>query len=164
MYEGEYHSTIDDKGRLALPINFRRLMEELGHLIWYITRGFDHTLFLFSESSWQELSSAIPADSINPKHLDFRRYLIGSSAKVQMDNAGRLLIPQHLRNFADIERSAVLLGLGGHLELWNDLRWKQFCQQHVEDYKKMAAEVFGTSGSEAIQPKEESTDATSCAG
>jgi len=165
LYVGEYHSALDSKGRLAVPITFRRTMEEHAHTTWFITRGYDNTLFMFESTHWQELTKKIPAASLNPRDLDFRRFIIGSSAKVQIDTAGRILIPQHLRNYADIERGAVLLGLEDHLELWNELRWKQFCQQHTDDYKKMGAELFGNPRENAMeQPTEEMSDVQDHAG
>ena len=164
MYVGEYHGAVDSKGRLALPLAIKSTMEKYSHNIWHITRGYDTTLFMFEASYWEELSKVIPKPSLRPDELDFRRYLIGSCSKVRVDSAGRILIPQHLRHWADIDRGAALIGMEDHIEIWNELRWKQFCDRNVENFKKIGAELFGNSRNNAIQQKEDISNAQHLAG
>ena len=159
MYEGEYHSAVDAKGRSALPVSIKRLMEENKHKEWVLTRGYDTTLFMFESSEWEKLAKKIPQSSLIPDELDFRRFIIGSSARVQMDSAGRILIPQHLRNWADVDRGAALICMDDHIEIWNELRWKQYCVKRVEDFKRIGAEYFGSSSARLIQPKEDVSNA-----
>jgi MraZ protein len=75
--------------------------------------------------------------------LDFRRLFLGSVAKVKLDRQGRLAVPAHLREYAGIDREAVLLGVEDHLELWSKEVWRDFQKRQAADYKAMAAELFG---------------------
>ncbi len=155
MYYGEAHTALDDKGRLATPVQFRRLMEALDHDTWFITRGFDRSLFLFHKAQWDALLGKIPGATLDPRIMDFRRFLIGSAAKAKLDRQGRLLVPQYLREYAGIDRDGVLLGLEDHLELWSESGWREFQESSLPNYKQMAAELFGTNRSAVAQSMEE---------
>lgn len=160
MYYGEAHSSLDDKGRLVVPMQFRRVMQALDHDTWLITRGFDQALFLYHKAQWDALlDKEIPRASLNPRITDFRRFIIGSAAKAKLDRQGRLLVPQYLRAYAGIEREGVLLGVEDHLELWSESGWRAFQESRLSDYKEMAAELFQTHSRESAQPKEERQDA-----
>lgn len=150
MYYGEAHTKIDEKGRMTVPVHFRSIMEVLDHDVWFMTRGFDGAIFLFHKQQWEQLleqGSDFPA--LNPRMLDFRRMFLGSVAKVKRDRQGRLAIPAHLRDYADVERDSVLLGVEDHLEIWNKDRWRAFQRRQAEDYKAMAAELFGRKNGDA---------------
>lgn len=156
MYYGEAHTALDDKGRLAVPVQFRRVMEAMDHETWFITRGYDNALFLFHKERWEKLlSQEIPGSTLEPRILDFRRFLVGSASKVKLDRQGRLLVPQYLREYAGVDREGVLLGMEDHLQLWSESGWREFNQRQAAEYKRMAAELFGTCRSDAAQPKEE---------
>ncbi len=147
MYFGECQASVDDKGRLAVPVQFRAAMELHDHLVWYMTRGFDGAVFLFHAAQWQELVSQNKGTSpLDPRMLDFRRLFLGSVAKSKLDGQNRLGIPSHLREFAGIQREAVLIGVDDHLELWSKVGWQAFLERQAEQYKAMAAELFGGKG------------------
>lgn len=160
MYYGEAHTALDEKGRLAVPMQFRRVMETMDHDTWFITRGYDDSLFLFHKERWDKLiDEEIPNDTLNPSILDFRRFLVGSAMKVKVDRQGRLSVPQYLREYAGVDRDGVLLGMQDHLQLWSESNWREFNRRQAAEYKKMAAELFGTRKREAAEPKEEAKDA-----
>ena len=144
MYYGESSASVDDKGRLNVPVQFRTVMDALDHETWFLTRGFDGAVFVFHKDRWEEvLKESQGARMLDPRMLDFRRMLVGSVAKVKRDRQGRLAIPAHLREYAGIERDAVLIGLEDHLELWSKNGWRAFQARQQEQYKAMAAELFG---------------------
>lgn len=156
MYYGEAHTALDDKGRLAVPVQFRRVMEAVDHCTWFITRGYDNALFLFHKERWERmLAGEIPGSTLEPRILDFRRFLVGSASKTKLDGQGRILVPQYLREYAGVDREGVLLGMEDHLELWSEDHWRAFQGRQAAEYKRMAAELFGTSRSDAAQTKEE---------
>jgi MraZ protein len=156
MYYGEAHSALDEKGRLAVPVQFRRIMDALDHDTWFITRGYDNSLFLFEKSRWEKLlQEELPKATLEPRKMDFRRFLVGSSSKIKLDGQGRLLIPQYLREYAGIDREGVLLGMEDHLQIWSETNWREYNQRQAAEYKKMAAELFGTHPFNAAEPKEE---------
>jgi len=127
MYYGEAHTAVDEKGRLNVPQQFREIMNVNDHDVWYLTRGFDNAVFMFEKARWAEVLETIESkQKLYPNMLDFRRFFLGSSAKVKRDAQGRLLIPAHLREYAGIDREAVLLGVEDHLELWGKDNWRAF--------------------------------------
>ncbi len=145
MYYGEANTSLDDKGRLNLPVQFRSVMEVHDHDVWYMTRGFDGAIFLFEKEKWGELlRQGNGHATLDPRMLDFRRLFLGSVAKGKRDKQGRLAVPSHLRDYAGIDREAVLLGVEDHLELWSREGWRAFQERQAEAYKEMAAELFGS--------------------
>ena len=144
MYYGESSTSLDDKGRMNLPLQFRSVMDALDHDTWFMTRGFDGAVFLFEKEQWAKLQQETKGFStLDPRMLDFRRFFLGSVAKVKRDGQGRLPVPGHLREYAGIDREAVLIGVEDHLELWGKETWRAFQQEQAQQYKAMAAELFG---------------------
>ena len=160
MYFGETHSALDDKGRLAVGVQFRKIMGVLDHDTWFITRGYDNALLLFPKERWDKiLKDEIPGSSLDPRIMDFRRFFLGGASKVKIDRQGRLLIPQYLRDYASIDREGVLQGLEDHLQLWSNTGWRAFSERQMPDYKNMAAELFGNDRSKPAQQSEDTNHA-----
>jgi len=147
MYFGEFHTTLDDKGRLNVPKELRTLMEANDHDTWFMTRGFDGAVFVFEKDRWEHLREHLQARSmLDPEMLDFRRMFLGSVAKVKRDSQGRLMVPVHLRDFGGFQREAVLLGVEDHLELWSQAGWRDFQQRQADKYKAKAVQLFSSNG------------------
>ena len=121
MFKGEYSHTIDDKGRLIMPAKYRELLGEG----FVITRGFDKCLFVFDQEDWDKFEGDLKALNIGTKGVrDLQRFFIGGAVDGEIDKQGRTLIPQVLRKFADLEKDVVLVGVGGHIEIWNSTSWE----------------------------------------
>lgn len=147
MYFGEAQTSVDDKGRITVSRRFRETMNVLGHNLWYMTRGYDGSIFLFPRQEWEKIrSEARTRSSMDAKAIDFRRMFFGSVAEVQPDGQGRLLVPQHLREYAGLDKEAVLIGVDDHLELWSKDEWRAFQDGNQSSYKNMAAELFAGVG------------------
>ena len=143
-YYGESTTSLDDKGRITVPVHLRTIMDKEDHWTWWVTRGFDNCLFMFPKALWDKiLQQTTHGNPLDPAMLDFRRLLIGSVAPVKRDNQGRMVIPAPLREFAQIKGEGVLLGVADHLELWGTETWQGFQQRQAEQYKRMASELFG---------------------
>ncbi len=150
MYFGESQTVLDDKGRITVSRRFRETMSVLGHALWYMTRGFDGSLFIFPKEEWDKIrSQAGQRSSMDVKAIQFRRMFFGSVAEVQPDRQGRLSVPAHLREFAGLEKEAVLIGVDDHLELWSKDRWRDYQTAQDEEYKSMASELFMPEASNA---------------
>lgn len=125
MLIGEYHHTLDDKGRVAVPAKLRAACKK-GTIL---TRGLDHSLVLFPREAWQsfvENLQALPWQQSETRAL-VRMFLAGAS-EVELDSSGRVLVPEHLRAYAHLEREIVFLGLGNRLELWDKAAWEASIQ------------------------------------
>ncbi len=158
MYYGESNTSVDDKGRLNLPLHLKTRMNDLNHELWYVTRGYDGALFMFHEERWREVVRTLETletpSGLHPRLHDLRRFILGSVAVVKSDNHNRFSIPAPLRQYAGIERDAVILGLGDHLELWSARGWTAFQESQAENFKRAAEELFRSPRAGVGLPKE----------
>jgi len=115
---GEYLHTLDSKGRLSIPA---RLREDLGD-VFYLTLSMDKCLSVFSSESWQMFSDKVKAmPYVNQRKM---RPLFAFAAKCELDAQGRILIPQNLRDFAELKKNVTVVGCNDHAELWDSDNWK----------------------------------------
>lgn len=123
MLIGEYRYTLDTKKRLAIPAKFRR---ELGKKV-VITRGLDNCLILYPTKEWQVMSeklSKLPSSRLDAR--GFTRIMLGGAVDVDLDKAGRILIPDYLKKYAFLKKNVVLLGLSNRIEIWDEKRWQKY--------------------------------------
>lgn len=117
MFQGSSALTLDAKGRMSIPTRHRDALidREQGRLT--LTRHPDGCLLVYPRSLWEEKRQQIAAFPMSARGL--QRLLLGSAQDVEMDAAGRILVAPELRSAVGLDREAMLLGLGGHFELWN---------------------------------------------
>jgi len=116
---GEYQHTLDAKGRLFIPA---RLREELGG-VFYVTLSMDRCLSAYSSESWQSFSEKVNAMSYVKQRK--MRPLFAFAARCELDNQGRVLLPQNLREYAELTKSVTIIGCNNHAELWDSERWAE---------------------------------------
>ncbi len=117
---GEYPYAIDDKGRVVMPPDFRKFVED-GMVL---TRGFEGCVYIFPLSEWQRIEAAVDELPLNDKAgRDFMRFFYSGAQKIRLDNAFRISIPSTLRSYAALEGDVVVTGAPKRLELWNIDRW-----------------------------------------
>ena len=127
MLIGEYKHTIDNKKRLALPAKFRR---ELGKKI-VITKGINNCLAVYTEKEWKIMSDKLgrlPVSQVEARK--FARIVLAGAMEVNFDKLGRILIPDYLKEYAELRRNVIVCGLSIRLEIWDAQKW--------EIYKKKA--------------------------
>jgi MraZ protein len=138
MFLGEYNHTIDDKGRLTIPARFRDELES-GVVI---TRGLDGCLWAYGRSEWEALAEKIAQlPTTNPAARDFSRFMFSSAFDSIPDRQGRILLPQNLRDYAEIQNDTVVIGVKNKLEIWNPARWAEVVNQVEQDTEAMAAQL-----------------------
>ena len=145
MYYGEATTTLDDKGRITVPARMRQTMEVLKHSDWYMTRGYDHCIFLYPHPLWMKILDQLGQfPPMDPRSLDFRRLLFGSVAEVAPDRQGRIPLPSYLREHAGLElkQEAVVVGVGGHIEIWGAEAWRSFRDGKYADFKSMGEKMW----------------------
>ncbi|MDE6202362.1 MAG: division/cell wall cluster transcriptional repressor MraZ [Lachnospiraceae bacterium] len=121
MFMCEYNHTIDAKGRLIIPSKFR---EALGDE-FVVTKGMDGCLFVFDNSEWQAFEEKLRSlPMIDKEARQFTRYFLAGAASLEVDKQGRILLPAVLREFAEITKDAVLVGVGNRVEIWSKDRWE----------------------------------------
>lgn len=148
MYFGEYPTTLDDKGRVTMSAPFRKTAEVLSHAVWFMTRGFDGSLFLFPKERWDVIrGESARYSTMDSRAVDFRRMFFGSVAEVRPDGQGRIPVAQHLQDHANITKDAVIVGCDDHLELWSRDGWNKYQKAMEAKYKEMGRELFQPAGS-----------------
>ena len=126
MLIGEYTHTVDDKNRVSLPSKFRT---EMGKKV-IITPGLDQCLFVFTLKEWQKISEKLSNSSmLHSDARSFNRFMFGGAAEVDVDSIGRVLIPDFLKDRANLKSKVVLIGVQNRVEIWNEKSWN--------DYKKV---------------------------
>lgn len=127
MLIGQYEHTIDSKKRLALPAKFRG---ELGDKV-IITRGVDGCLFVYTQQEWQNVSVKWSTLTISQTEArSFARMMLAGAMEVGLDKLGRILVPDYLKDYANLKKNVVICGLSNRLEIWDADKW--------ESYKKAA--------------------------
>lgn len=122
MFTGEYGHTIDAKGRLIIPSRFR---EELGDK-FYLTRGMDGCLFIFPQDAWTEFEQKLAALPLTSKDArTFTRFFVSGATECELDKQGRILVPQSLREYANLVKDVILAGNLHRIEVWSKERWTE---------------------------------------
>jgi len=117
---GRYSNSVDPKGRIALPAKMRKSFPIRDDVSIVVTRGFVQCISGYSVEEWDNLLIAIDELEIpETDNDDLSRYILANSAELCFDGQGRILIPQHLKDFADIKQTALIAGVGDHIEIWN---------------------------------------------
>ncbi|MBF67357.1 MAG: cell division/cell wall cluster transcriptional repressor MraZ [Gammaproteobacteria bacterium] len=125
MYRGVNNINLDAKGRLAIPTRHREILHDHcnGHVVVTIDIK-ERSLLIYPLPYWQDVERSVQAlPSLDPVSRELQRLLIGYATDIQMDGSGRVLLTAPLREYAHLDRKAVLLGEGNKLELWSEARW-----------------------------------------
>ena len=131
MFMGEYNHTVDAKGRLIVPSKFR---EQLGDE-FVVTKGLDGCLFVYENTEW----NALPLTNANARK--FSRFFLAGASTCEVDKQGRILLPAVLREFAGIDKDAVLVGVGSRIEIWSKEAWNQ--SNTYDDMEEIAENMEG---------------------
>ena len=120
MLIGEYEHTLDAKGRISMPAKLRRDMGEA----FIVTKGLDGCLFAFSQDEWMNFETKLKSLPLSDKNArNFVRFFLAGATECELDKQGRFLIPANLRKEANLEKEAVIIGVGTRLEIWNKETW-----------------------------------------
>lgn len=123
---GEYQHSLDVKGRLFMPAKLR---DGLGEK-FIITRGLDNCIWAFSMTEWQILEEKSRSLSFNSRDTRvFMRFIFGGAAVCEPDKQGRFLIPANLREYANLEKDAIVMGLPDKVEIWSKELWEKYAAQ-----------------------------------
>lgn len=126
MFLGQFYHSVDEKGRLTIPAGYR---DEFVDGV-YVTQGFDRNLRLLTTPTFQEMSEkVVRLSETNPKIRKLRRLFFATAGRVELDRLGRVLIPQFLRDFACLEKEAVIVGVGNFIEIWSPVSWQEQLQE-----------------------------------
>jgi MraZ protein len=143
MFYGEYFHSIDRKGRLILPAKFRETAK--AHFIekFFITRGLDKCLFMFSEEEWRTQETKFKTIPFTKQQArTFNRLYFSGAVEVIPDRQGRILIPQYLKDFAEIKRDVMIVGVSNRIEIWAKDKWQEFYGTSRPSFEEIAEKLM----------------------
>jgi len=135
MFIGEYPYSIDEKKRLAVPTKFRQLLGKRA----VITRGIDQCLFLYPAKEWGNLAeklSKLPLSQADAR--GFARLMLTGAMEVSLDNLGRILVPDYLKNYAGLKKKVVIAGVYNRIEIWDERKWKGYKEKTEKEVGDIA--------------------------
>jgi MraZ protein len=124
MFRGATKISIDDKGRVVVPTRYRGLLVARGEGRVVVTVDKDQCLLIYPVPDWEQIEQHLMAlPSLHPQSRRLQRLMVGHATEVEVDGHGRIALSSELREFAALDRSAMLIGQGKRLELWDEERW-----------------------------------------
>ncbi len=142
MFIGEYHHTIDDKGRIIIPAKFR---EELGSE-FIITRGIENCLFVYSVENWNRITDKLNSLPFTKKDArNFIRFFMSGATSVELDKQGRVNVTSPLIQYAHLSKDCVVIGTGDRLEIWSQEAWDDFFDSTKDSMSDIAENLFNES-------------------
>lgn len=143
MFYGEYKHSIDPKGRLILPSKFRDSCKECGIEKFFLTRGLDKCIFMFTEDEWKTQESKFKNMSFTKEQSrHFNRMFFSGAVDASPDKQGRFIIPQYLKDHAGIKRDVVMIGISNRIEVWDRKQWEAFFLQSSGEFEKIAENIL----------------------
>lgn len=136
---GEYHHSLDEKGRLIIPAKFR---EGLGSS-FVVTRGLEGCLFLYSQMNFQKVMTQLNTLPFTKKDArNFSRFFLSGAIQSEFDKQGRINITPSLKDYAGLIKDCVIIGVGERLEIWSEEAWQKFFQENKADFSDIAEHLF----------------------
>ncbi|HET9641315.1 MAG TPA: division/cell wall cluster transcriptional repressor MraZ [Candidatus Paceibacterota bacterium] len=138
MFIGEYLHTLDPKNRLSVPAKFRK---ELGRAV-VVTRGLDRCLFVYPKKAWAREAEvrAVHAGGTAAARGLARLFLSGAM-EADVDSAGRILVPDHLKSYAGLQSKVVVAGVASRIEIWDEAAWKNYTSAIERDAESFAEKL-----------------------
>lgn|SRR3989338_472388 len=143
MFYGEYLHSIDRKGRLVLPARFRDIYKEHGIEKFFITRGLDKCIFMFTEEEWRSQEQKFKGMPFTKQEArSFNRLFFSGAMEVIPDKQGRFIIPPYLKDYAMIKRDTVVIGISNRIEIWDQKIWNDFYTRSSGSFEQIAENMF----------------------
>jgi MraZ protein len=123
MTIGQYSYIIDEKKRVGIPTKFRDAIEQGAVL----TKGFEGCLYLYPQREWEKFLDIVnKLPYFDPATREMKRSIVGSAMDVKLDNAGRILVPDYLKDYAALTKNLIIIGLNDHIEIWDEDKWNKY--------------------------------------
>lgn len=143
MFLGHYTPRLDDKGRLILPARFRDVLKRIGSDELVITPGQEGCLYVYPYEEFQEIHARMRAQASSSaavRHIE--RFMLSSAHLERPDSQGRVTIPAHLRDKAELEKDLLVAGVGQRFEIWSVPRWEDYQEEQSEALAQVQEEIF----------------------
>lgn len=138
MFMGQFQHSLDSKGRLIIPSKFREILDSS----FVLTKGLDKCLFVYPKNEWSLLEQKLKALPFTQKDARaFIRFFFAGAVETETDKQGRILIPPHLREHAQIERDVVIIGVSNRAEIWSQELWDEYSDEAALAYEEIAEKI-----------------------
>jgi len=142
MFYGEFSHSIDRKGRLILPSKFREVAKANFIEKFFVTRGLDKCLFMFSEEEWRSQETKFKSMPFTKQESRvFNRIYFSGAVDVVPDRQGRILLPQFQKDYAQIKKEVVIVGVSNRIEIWGAESWKEFYGSWKQSFEEIAEKL-----------------------
>jgi MraZ protein len=142
MFYGEFLHSIDRKGRLILPSKFREVAKANFIEKFFVTRGLDKCLFMFSEEEWRSQETKFKSMPFTKQESRiFNRIYFSGAVDVVPDRQGRILLPQFQKDYAQIKKEVVIVGVSNRIEIWGSESWKEFYGSWKQSFEEIAEKL-----------------------
>ncbi len=151
-FYGQFETTMDSKGRFALPAKLRSIADDDGKPLLngqiVLTKGLEGCLSLYPDAEWQQIQDRLSSLSFTQKDFRyFSRRFYSAATTVSMDRNGRILIPSHLMKEAGLRKELLVIGVNRTIEVWNPERYEYYLEQFAGSYEEVAERLFtGSAG------------------
>lgn len=143
MFYGEFAHSLDQKGRLIIPSKLREVAKDRLIDRFFVTRGLDRCLFMFTEEEWRLQESKLRnLPFTKGEFRKFNRLFFSGASDCQCDPQGRILIPPYLQEHAQLKKNVVLVGVSNRIEIWSKELWKEFCDSNQDSYEDFAERLM----------------------
>jgi len=143
MFYGEYEHSLDRKSRVIIPAKFREAFKDHYVEKFFVTRELDGCLFLFTEEEWKKQEQKFKSLSFTKKEArKFNRLFFSGASEIICDNQGRILIPQYLKDYAQIQRDVIIIGVSNRIEIWDKARWKEIYEATRDTFEDTAEKLM----------------------
>lgn len=144
MFYGEHEHTLDIKGRVIIPAKFREIFKEHYVEKFFITRGLDQCLFVFTEETWRTQERKFREMPFTKGEARrFNRLYFSGASEVVCDKQGRILIPDYLKTFAAIQEAVMIIGVSDRIEIWAKQKWQEFFESNKGSFEDLAEKLIG---------------------
>lgn len=140
MFMGEYHYSIDEKGRLTIPAKLRY---ELGEN-FIVTRGLDGCLFVYPKNEWENIIQKYKELPNTKDARNFMRFFLSGATVCEFDKQGRINISAPLTKYAELKKDCVIIGVNDRLEVWSKERWESFIDTNEDSLSDIAEKLFSS--------------------
>lgn len=141
---GNFDVSLDAKGRITFPAGLKKQLPE-GELLSFVAyKGFENCIQLYTENEWEKIQAKLVKLSVlNPKLEKFKRLMLATSARLELDSAGRLLLPKHMITAVDLKKDVIILGQIDKMEIWDKANYDNYLAVNMGDLADLASEIFG---------------------
>jgi MraZ protein len=142
MITGEFRCSLDEKGRLLIPSRMRT--EVVGNVV-ILTRGVENCLWMFPPEEWKTFSEKLIGSTslFQEESRLIQRRMIAPAQETEIDKAGRIVIPQTLREYADLKKDCIILGLKKYMEIWSEVSYQDYLTENEAKFKEAAEKLGG---------------------